>query len=48
MVVRYREQAEVGVKAIGTPATITPFHIIAIPGNPAAVKFTALRAPSAG
>jgi hypothetical protein len=47
VVVRYREQAEVGVKAIGTPTMITPFHIIAIPGNPATVKFVALRAPSA-
>jgi hypothetical protein len=47
VVVRYREQAAAGVRAIGTPATITPFQIIAIPGNPATVKFLALGAPSA-
>jgi hypothetical protein len=47
VVVRYREQAVLGVRAIGAPATVTPFQIIAIPGNPATVKFMALRAPSA-
>jgi hypothetical protein len=42
VVVRYREHATAGARVVNAPASITPFHIVAVPADRAVVKFVAL------
>jgi hypothetical protein len=42
LAVRYREHTASGGRAVSTPATVSPFHIVAIPSDAATIKFIAV------